>query len=65
MQRVFKIALLAVCLSPFLGCGSDPGGLATEHGTMTIEEYEKLAADSESSDEASQSPEDNQELLKD
>ncbi|WP_144059209.1 hypothetical protein [Rhodopirellula sp. SWK7] len=51
MRTLINIGFLTLCLNIFVGCGSKQGSLATEHGTMTIEEYEKLSAQSQAGDD--------------
>ncbi|EMI53415.1 hypothetical protein [Rhodopirellula sallentina] len=46
-QTYLKIALITLCLNVAVGCGKKGTSLATEHGNMSIEEYEKLVDQSQ------------------
>ena len=43
MKRFLTLTLLLLSFS-FLGCGSPEGGLVTNQGDMTLEEYEAMVA---------------------
>lgn len=44
MRKMLKIGLLVLCVTSLVGCESKKGGLATEYGTMTLEEFEAIQA---------------------
>lgn len=45
LTRFFAAFVLMASVASFAGCGGHSGGLATDSGTMTMEEFERLKAE--------------------
>ena len=53
-KNVIGFACVVLCMISFVGCGSEQGGLVTDQGSMTLEEFEAARAASNAADPGEQ-----------